>query len=309
MPSLLHTFIDSVAKRIQRSPMYFERYNNTLDFKTNRVWTSYAHECMAAYKKENGAVDLPPSPLVNNAATLVHNAFPLEKAQLYSAKIGELIERKDPRVEESKKEGRSVHVDAPITTLGPGILDVLRSPEVHRQLLSFFRSHYRIQWATCYRSFPTEQVAGSWLWHSDSFPPYTCKMFLHLTKATTDTGATEFMNREDTMAYRRAGYFGQFLSERYADLQDFAKDKNIPYRPFHLDAAAGDATICDVSFFHRAVAPRADFRDIVSFFFVPNDVHWEKQLERDGLDSLSHRKASLPKDPHQGHVIGVKGTM
>ena len=186
-------------------------------------------------------------------------------------------------------------------TLGADILDVLRTPNVHETLLAYFRSHYRIQWITCYRSLPTAAVAGSWLWHSDSFPPHTCKMFVHLTEAKADTGATDLMNREDTMAYRRAGYFGQFLSERYADLQDFAKQHGLRYRPFHLDAEPGDATILDVNYFHRAVAPRTAFRDILSFYFLPSPISWEEELKREGVERITKRSLNVPKDPRPGN--------
>ncbi len=252
-------------------------------------------------------MDLPLSPLTDGAATIVRGALSPEKALAHSSKISELIARKDPRIEQSKKDSLSLHISDPLITLGSDILDALRSPEVHQALLAFFRSHYRVYWATSYRSLPTSAVAGSWLWHSDSFPPHTCKMFLHLTRATADTGATDFMNREDTMAYRRAGYFGQYLGERYADLQDFAKKHRLPYRPFHLDANPGDATICDVSFFHRAVAPRTEYRDIVSLFFLPNTIHWEKQLELEGIETVSKRTAALPKDPHPSAAIASSG--
>ncbi len=288
--------------------MYYERYNNTLDFTTNRIYTQYARECMTAYTAKHGTMDLPASPLVQNGAMIIKGALSAVKANACSAKITGLIERKNPSVEQSKKDSLSLHISDPLITLGADILDVLRSPEVHRNLLAYFRSHYRIHWVTSYRSLPTKAaVAGSWLWHSDSFPPHTCKMFLHLTKATADTGATDFMNREDTMAYRRAGYFGQFRGERYAELQDFARDHHLPYRPFHLDAAPGDVTICDVNFFHRAVTPRADFRDIVSFFFVPNPIHWEEQLALDGIQNISKRAAILPKNPHPDAVIAASG--
>ncbi len=308
MPSLIHKVADSVLKRIRRSSLYYGRYNNTLDFATNRTYTRYTKECRAAYVAKDGIMDLPPSPLCKNGAMLVKGALPTAKAIACTAKITELIEKKDPRIEQSKKDSLSLHLSDTLLTLGADILDVLRNPEVHQNLLAYFRSHYRIYWVTGYRSLPTTAaVKGSWLWHSDSFPPHTCKMFLHLTKATGDTGATDFMNLEDTMMYRRAGYFGQFQKERYAELQDFAKDHNLPYRPFHLDAAPGDVTICDVNFFHRAVTPRAAFRDIVSFFFVPNPIHWEEQLKLDGIENISKRAAILPKDPHPGVAIATKG--
>ena len=306
---MFQTLANSVLLRIRRSPLFFERYNNTCDFVLNRTYTRYAQECRAAYEAERGPVNLPSSPLFENAAVLIRRAFPAEKARAYSEKIGALIERKDPAVKLSEEEGRNAYIAQPLFTLGADILDALQTTAVHEALLSFFRSHYRIEWVTCFRSLPTEgSAAGSRLWHSDSFPPSTCKMFLHLTPATEDNGATEFMNREDTMAYRRAGYFGQFRAERLADLQEFAREHHLPYRPSRFSAAAGDVTIFDMNFFHRAIPPRRAFRDVVQFFFVPSLVHWEEQLRRDGgVEGLNKRGVTkLPRNPRNtGSAVPV----
>lgn len=301
MITALHTFADSVLKRIRRSPLYYQRYNNTLDLQTNLAYTRYTRECAAHYEQTRGPLNLPPSPVHENAAMLLRSVFPREKTLQYSARITELVTRNDPAVLRPKgEEHLSLRIKEPLRTLDTGLLDVLRSPEVHRALLQFFRGHYRIAWVVCYRSLPTQHVSSSWLWHSDSFPPHTCKMFLHLTSATAETGAMELMNRADTMAYRRAGYFGQHLGERFADLQEFAKHHNLPYRPFHFEANPGDATIFDMNFFHRAVPPRKDFRDVIQFFFLPNTIPWEEQLTRDGIDSVGGLAGGgFPKDPRR----------
>ncbi|MBT4120377.1 MAG: hypothetical protein HOG89_03425 [Candidatus Peribacter sp.] len=296
MMKVLHTVADSVLKHIQRSRHYYRKYNNTLPPRINRTYVRYAAECKKHYKDLNGEQNFDISPLIVDGGTLVQNAFPAQRAKAHVDKISALIEQKDPSVDYKDASGLSIGIKQPLITLGEDLLDVLHTPAVNAALLNFFQSNYRIEWATCYRSVPSEAIAGSWFWHSDSFPPHTCKLFLHLTEAMEDTGATQLMNREDTMAYRDAGYFGQQLDERYADLQDFAKEHKLPYRPFHNDANAGDATILDQNFFHRAVAPRKAFRDIVSFFFVPNILPWYEQLERDGIDSLTI--SGVPKDPH-----------
>lgn len=296
---MLHVLADSVLKRLRRFPLYYQRYNNTLNLTTNLAYTRFAQECAAHYERTVDPLDSPPSPVSATAAMLLRGVFPREKALAYSTHITELVECNDPAVSRPKgEEHLSLRIKEPLKTLDAGLLDVLRSPEVHRALLQFFRGHYRIAWVVCYRSLPTERVSSSWLWHADCFPPHTCKMFLHLTPATADTGAMELMTRADTMMYRRAGYFGQYLSERYADLQDFAKDHGLPYRPFHFEAAPGDATIFDMNCFHRAVPPRTAFRDVIQFFFLPNMIPWEEQLHRDGIDSVgSQAGGGFPKDP------------
>lgn len=298
MKKKLHNVADRILKRIQRSSFYYRKYNNTLPPRINRTYTQYAQECRKHYESTHGKHHFDPSPIYTDGGMLIKNAFPADRAQQYVDQISDFIERNDEAVDYKDESGLSIGIKEPVQKLGIEILDVLRNPNVHAALLNFFKSNYRIEWATCYRSIPSDKIAGSWLWHSDSFPPHTCKLFLHLTEAKADTGATQLMNKEDTMAYRDAGYFGQQLDERYADLQDFAKEHGLPYRPFHNDAAAGDATILDQNFFHRAVAPRKAFRDIISFFFVPNILPWDEQLEKNGLGSLIIGKGGVPKDPH-----------
>ncbi|TSC98582.1 MAG: Uncharacterized protein Greene101449_918 [Candidatus Peregrinibacteria bacterium Greene1014_49] len=299
--SFLSNTLDSVLKRIRRHPLYYGRYNNTLPFKENRAFVRYAKACATSYASEHGDQHLPPSPLLTNGGQLVQGIFPAEKALAYSRKIDDLIARNDPCVDRPKKvEHLTALIKDPLHSLGMDLLDALKSPVADQALRSFFRGYYRVKWVVCYRSLPAQQVTSSWLWHSDSFPPHTCKMFLHLSESTADSGAMELMTLEDTMAYRRAGYFGQFADERYAGLEDFAKAHKLPYRPFHFDAKPGDGTIFDMNFFHRAVPPRpGHFRDVVQFYFLPSSIPWEKQLELDGVANLTSQ-GGYPKDPRPG---------
>lgn len=241
----------------------------------------------------------------------LRNVYPTEKAHAASVQITELIRNKDPRAVYPKKFGDlQVRIEPPLQTIGTDLLEVFHTEAVHQAMLSFFQGHYRILWVSIYRTIPAERVASSWLWHCDGYPPRTCKLFLHLTPATADTGATEFMNLEDTMAYRRAGYFGQHLGERSADLQSFAQAHNLPYRPFHFDVAPGDATVFDMNFFHRAISPRQEFRDVVQFYLLPNPISWDEQLKKDGLQRLAHVGSGYPKDPRpSAHAATVTDTM
>ena len=300
MPSALHTAADALIKKIQRSPLYYKKYNNTLSFRINKAYVSYARECSDAYAAKHGPWTMPPSALFHDPAIAFHGAFPAEKARAYSAKISDLIKREDACIYHPLPEhgGSSmVTIKSPLKTLGADLLDVLRFPDVHRSLLQFFRGNYRANGAIAWRSFPTDQKdCSSWLWHSDTYPPHTCKLFVHLTAANTELGATEFMNREDTMAYRRAGYFGQYGNERRSDLDVFAKEHGLPYRPIHIDVEAGDATLFNSNFFHRAIHPKNGFRDVVQFLLLPSPTPWEEEYARDPERLLS-AEGGYPKDP------------
>jgi len=302
MLPVLHASADALLKRIRRTSFYYQRWNNTLAFSINNAYGRYARECAARYAAEHGTMDLPPSPLQEKGAAYFPRIFPADKARAYSQTITELLERNDSVVERPKESDLAARIRAPLRTLGTDILDAVRAPAIHDALLRFFRGHYRIEWITCFRTFPAKRVAGSWLWHSDSFPPHTCKLFLHLTPANVETGATEFMTLADTMAYRRAGYFGQFKDERFANLEEFAAAHHLPYRPFHFDAEPGDGTLFDMNFFHRAVRPEHAFRDVIQFYFLPSPIPWEQQYERD-VEKLMAVTGNFPKNPRPGASV------
>lgn len=297
MPAVL----DAIVEKIKRTPFYYGRYNNTLGFSINEAYLRYARECSAAYAAQHGTQGLEPSPLFDQTAIRLRNVFPAERARALSQQIGELIERKDPQIELPRDyEHLQARVKEPLKTLGMEVLDAIRAESVHRALLNYFQGNYRLEWIAAYRSLPSDKPMGSWLWHSDSFPPFNCRMFLHLTPATADSGATDFMTRADTNAFRRAGYFGQYLAERYNDLESFAKDKSVPYRPFHFDVQPGDVTLFNMNCFHRAVAPRGNaFRDVVQFHFLPSPIAWDEQLNKDGINDLVSKGKGYPKDPRR----------
>lgn len=291
--SIIHKAVDGAYKAIRRSRFYYTRYNNTGPMKTNRVYTRYAQECAEAFRQKNPGVELPPSALETTAAISLKNVFPAERAMEYSSFITSKLEQGDGRF---LGDDLHVRIATPLKTFGTGILDVFTSPEVDRALLSFFRGYYRLESLAASRTLPTDRVTGSWLWHCDTFPPCTCKLFLHLTPANADRGATEFMDRKDTMAFRDAGYFGQYPNERVGNLDEFAAKHGIPYRPFHLDAEPGDVTIFNQNYFHRAIAPKSAFRDTLQFFLLPNLIPWDEQYRKDP-DFLVRNTVSFPKNP------------
>lgn len=298
MMSTLHKAADSLLLKIRRHPLYYKKYNNTLAWKINRSYEKYTQECIEKYAKEHGPVELSDSPLVTDGVLLVKNAMDAERAKGYSEKFSKLIEEKSEWIAQPKDYADlQIRLLEPLRALDAGLMDVFKTPAVHEALLAFFRGHYRIEWVNTFRSIPSDRKASSWLWHSDSFPPHTCKLFLHLTDATAETGATDFMSLEDTHAFRKAGYYGQYLAERYDGLEEFAQEKGLNYRPIHFDAVPGDATIFDMNFFHRAVSPRVRYRDVAQFYLVPNNISWDEQFAKDGVDGMRAPHKGYLKDP------------
>lgn len=301
VPKSLQSTVDPILKKIRRSGFYYRRYNNTLGFQLNERYMRFAKECAREYARQHGEQHFETSPVMIQCAQVVKGILPKEKAQQYSAKITQLIETNHPCAEKLPGlESLMRRINEPLKNLDSDFLNVFRTPQLHNALLNFFKGNYRIEWISAFRSFPSEQKMSAWTWHSDSFPPKTCKLFIHLTPVNTEMGATEFLSPEDTTAFRDAGYFGQYKHDRLAELDGFAKEHNLPYRPLHYDADAGDGSLFNMNFFHRAKAPKNGFRDVIEFFFLPNPIPWDEQLEKDGWDKLNvddHRY--YPKDPAQ----------
>src|SRR3989344_2354621 len=121
MSSTFHVVVDAMLKRIRRSPLYYERYNNTHSFRINQAYVRFAREFSARYAAEHGRVDLPPSPLATNAATCLRGVFPPESARAYSEKITEMIARNDEHVNRTAgEENLAVRILSTLQVFGPG---------------------------------------------------------------------------------------------------------------------------------------------------------------------------------------------
>lgn len=303
VPTFLQSTVDPILKHFQRTFWYYRRYRNSLNIRVNERYLRYARECAAMYRAQHGEQNFESSPLWTIGAQRLQEVLPRYKALAYSTKITHLIESNDENIVHPEKfADLHVRVLKPLKTLGVDIMNIFHTPHLHNALLAYFKGNYRVEWISAFRSLVAkERLVASWLWHIDSFPPYMCKIFLHFTPATVDTGVTDFMDHADTLAYHRAGYHGQYGSERKANLEEFAKEHDLPYRPFHLDVEAGDATLFDVNCFHRGMTPRRAFRDVVQFLMVPNPIPWDEELKYDSFDRMDfdYGHDTFPKNPRR----------
>src|SRR3990167_8227317 len=178
MPTILNTAADAIIKRIHRSSFYYKKYNNTLSYRLNKLYIDYARECSQKYAAGHPGVTLAPSPITDTPAVAFRSVFSKEKARAISEKMGQLIDSQDPAAyfpPHKQGGGLMAEIRSPLKVLGTDTLEAFRDPAVHDALLRFFRGNYRIQGAAAWRSFATkEEDAVSWLWHSDTNPPFTC---------------------------------------------------------------------------------------------------------------------------------------
>lgn len=273
----------------------FERHGNTLGPFVNGRYTEYAEYC-----RSQSNITSTPSPVRVTGSERIPGIVSRQAAtELSETMTEELASMTGPAAATDKLLRK---IDRPISTLGQTVLDIFRHPVLNEQVEGFFGSYYRIQWLDCYRSFPTEDVSHSWLWHSDNVPANTLKVMLHLTDAGAEQGATQFMNFEDTRAYYRAGYRGH-TSRRLADLSAFAVQHNLPFRPFSHDAKAGDVMLFVNNALHKAVPPKQGYRDVLTYLLLPNPIPWHAQLETDGVDCIQCNPGGYPPNPATSRAL------
>lgn len=308
MLSLIRRPLDRLAARARYWPIFYRKYNNVLGYTLNERFGRYARSCQAHYRRVTGEQLHPErSELRKEGTFLVRGVLPRQEALAISDEFSQRIEQ-DKGIIHGKNDYLQMGIANPVSTLNEQPLAVFRNPAVDAELRQYFGGYYRIMFTNSYRSFPTDKTEESWLWHTDSYPIYTCKLFLFCTDAGKDQGATQFMSRADTMLYRKAGYFGNITKDRLADLEAFAKEHNLPYRPFQHEAQAGDVMLFENNGLHRAVPPKAGFRDIIAFGLLPSMRPWNEQLALDCIEKIE-RSTHFPKDPAQEDAPPTQGGM
>jgi hypothetical protein len=273
-------------------------YGNTKGKQVNQKYESYIQYCRQTFQAAgNEPVDVSKSPLEYTGAVHIKGALESEAAHNLSDTFTGLIEQRKGLQTPPSYSHLMTGLARPVDSLGMRLLDIFDNPNLDSALTGYFGSYYRLEWMDCYRSHPTPDVGGSWLWHVDDVPMPIVKVMLHLTDAGLEQGATQFINASHTRAYGLKGYSGVRTGDRTDDLGPFTRKKSLPFEPFHHEAKAGDALIFNTNLLHRAVPPSTEYRDVSTIFVMPNPIPWREQFERDGVDRLQTTEKTWPADP------------
>lgn len=194
-----------------------------------------------------------------------------------------------------------IGIKNPLSLLGDTVINIFDSPELNEQICRHFGGFYKIAWLDCYRTVPSNVRKQAWLWHSDNVPVGLLKVQVLLTDANRDTGAIEILPRSQTLAFRKAGYFGDIVSERLADLTDFAKRHNIEFSPVCVEAKAGDVLLFDNNDLHRANPPKRNFRDALTILLVPSATPWREAYQLSGKAAVEQKPGGYPLYPENLH--------
>jgi len=273
-------------------------YGNTQGKHANQLYESYAQSCRRAYEAEgNAPVDVDKSPIADKGTFLVEAALDSQTAREMSDVFSGLIEQDEGLLTPPSFSHLMTGLALPVDALGKSIVDIFDNPALDEALTGYFGSYYRLEWLDCYRTHPTPDVGGSFLWHTDDVPPHILKVMLHLTDAGADQGATRFLGASHTKAYGLKGYTGSQTKERTDDLVPFTQKNGLSFEPFYHEAKAGDTLIFNTNLLHKAIPPSTGYRDVSTIFVMPNPIPWREQLDRDGLERFQKNTRTWPSDP------------
>lgn len=271
-------------------------FNNSLSPKINLRYRRFSKKCRhISRNKISSNLDETKRFFLKEPKKIV-NVIPRKTALELSQLISERVDKKLGIVREINNPV-FIGIENPISVLGDEIVNIFHHPEVNKALMTYFGGFYRIAWVDCYRTIPTSVRKQAWLWHSDNVPINLLKVQILLTDAKKDTGAINVLNHADTVRFRKAGYFGDIVSERLVDLAEFAKNKGIEFNPICCEANAGDILLFDNNDLHCAVPPKNGFRDALTVLLFPCDIPWFQHYEKNGPYSVETQPGGYPLYP------------
>lgn len=288
----------SAKRRVYRWLSCRGVFNNSLSPIINLRYQQFADKC-----RKKSVVHLAnqyAQPLPITAPVHLKNIMHEDVAKQLSQRITDrVVEQQSLTVEAENPV--FIGIKKPITLLGEAVIDIFDHPELDAQIMRHFGGFYKIAWLDCYRTVPSEVRKQAWLWHSDNVPIGLLKVQLLLTDANRERGAIQILTREQTLAFRKAGYFGDIVSERLAELDRFAQEHNIPFSPICAEAKAGDVLLFDNNDLHRANPPQRDHRDALTILLMPSAVPWRTAYQAVGKAAIEESPGGYPLYPEKLH--------
>lgn len=273
-------------------------FNNSLSPVINLRYQKYAEQCRKQAKLSCGQFSDAPDPITEPQH--IRQIIPASMACELSQRISKRIAAQQSLMVESDNPV-FIGIKNPLSLLGDAVIDIFDSPELDDRIRRHFGGFYKIAWLDCYRTVPSDVRKQAWLWHSDNVPAGLLKVQVLLTDASRNTGAIEILPRSQTLAFRKAGYFGDIVSERLAELSDFAKQHNIDFSPNCVEAKAGDVLLFDNNHLHRANPPKQDFRDALTILLFPSAIPWREAYQLSGKAAVEHKPGGYPLYPQNLH--------
>jgi hypothetical protein len=290
---------DRLAGRMQRAArtLSFEfyrrvsapRYGNTLSLGLNRSYKRYLAHCRRRYA-EGGNPPAPAESVIRERGVeICPGILPRAEADALSAELSAALDRNAEGIERATTwQGRHITFEKPLSVLGERFFGIINA-DVEQRLRAYFHSHFKVQVVHAVRVHPIPAAQGSFLWHIDDMPQEAVSLFVYLTDTDDDGGGTAFLDRGETAALQRAGYFGHRTKERIDDIAAFGAGLGIACKPFRPKLARGDGILWQNNVLHRGILPRRGFRDLLSIMFLPSPRPWREEAAREGFAAIQAR--------------------
>jgi hypothetical protein len=196
----------------------------------------------------------------------------------------------------------AVEIPNHMASLFIDLLPLIFAPNVERVLESYFRSYFRLDHCTLYRTHPVSVSQGSFLWHRDLAPMGQVHIMLYLTDAGEESGSTEFLDLADTRRMAESGYAFADIDHRLDDLGPLLKPGDPPLDIIRPRPAAGGGIMFAASrCLHRGRVPKRAFRDVFLLVLLPSTIPWRTDAEDFGVTLVSADRQTYLTNPFARH--------
>ncbi|MDA0998142.1 MAG: hypothetical protein O2944_08050 [Proteobacteria bacterium] len=232
----------------------------------------------------------------------------LERARSQSKLIGQILAKQGGADgptspgEANVSASPDPRFDAALRELIPELI----TDDIVTEIESALGAHFRIDFASFYRSHSIAEPQGSFLWHRDLAPMSQVHLLVYLTDGP-ERGGTSYLNRTDTRRAAQNGYHFLPIGKRAGDLGPIFANRGDPPTVFTPVISAGDAILFSAPrVLHRGVLPTGAPRDALLLIFQASPVPWRIEFEDVGVGHLVlpsskntlHTNPFLPMHPN-----------
>jgi len=163
-------------------------------------------------------------------------------------------------------------------TLALEILARVFTPEIDREIISYFGSEYAPIEAGFFETRPDEPVEATDAWHCGAGPSRFLRVMVCLTGSAKDGPATLFCERPITAPLKEAGYVYCQLENRVVDLNSLTDALGLERAVVvEMDVEPGDTIIFDSpGILHRRLLPKHEPRYVMAATLIPTMISWRQ---------------------------------
>jgi hypothetical protein len=178
------------------------------------------------------------------------------------------------------------------------LLPLVFTPDVERTLEAYYKSFFRINHCSLYRTHPVANPKVSFCWHRDHASMGQVHIMLYLTDSGDESGATEFLNLADSRRLAEVGYSFVNPDERVDMLDPYVKPGDPPLQPIRPKLIAGDGVLFAASrCLHRGRVPTKGFRDVFLIMLMPGTAPWRVEMDDFGVEIVSSDREAYLSNP------------